>query len=179
MPKFWTSCVIMMCCLCIHSNDHCHRHREIKKFEKNQDRIHHLRAIAHERGAVGRSRLAEAAASEADRLEMPWLASNLPIKPPIYASVSQGGNTSAKVSNLSAVCEAAKAHPKLDVKEETRSLDVLNLKVGYAVDAQYALPHEVCPMGNAFGMLGAHWQRIIRDIAWLQNPIFHRTVSRL
>lgn len=116
------------------------RHREIKNFEKKQDRIQHLRAISKEKEAYGQLGIAEAAAAEADRLETPWLASNIPIRPPTYASVSHGKDTPAKtVSDPHTKATGA----TLDIRQETRSLDVLNLKVGYAVDAQYALPEEV------------------------------------
>jgi len=117
-------------------------HREVKKFEKKQSRIHNLREIAREKAASGHSRLAQAAATEADRLESPWLSSNTPVKPPSYACVSQGQATALKHVVYASI--RAPTEPNLDLKKETKKLDVLNLKVGYAVDAQYALPDEVC-----------------------------------
>jgi hypothetical protein len=91
--------------------------------------------------AKGDTRLANAAGGEAEKQQQPWLQRNLPVKPPPYASVSAGRPQHAKV-----VAYTGKGLPRddgLGLPTETHPMQVLTLKVGYAVDAQYALPSEV------------------------------------
>ena len=82
-----------------------------------------------------------AAGGEAERLQLPWLQRNVPVKPPAHASVSGGLPKQVKVVNYSG--DGLPRDDSLGLATETRSMSVLNFKVGYAVDAQYALPGEV------------------------------------
>lgn len=119
----------------------CCRHREQKKLEKQQQRLDHLQSIHHEAYEKGDTRLAEAAGGEAERLQRPWLQRNVPVKPPAYASVSGGMPKQVRVVDFAG--NELPRDDSLGLATETRRMSVLNFKVGYAVDAQYALPEEV------------------------------------
>ena len=124
------------------------RHAEQKKLEKRQNRIEHLQQIHHEAYAKGNARLAEAAGGEAERLQQPWLQRNVPIKPPSYASARQGKQQQVKVIKYDG--STLPKDKSLGLSTTTDSMDVLNFKVGYAIDAQYALPSEVLSPYRSF-----------------------------
>jgi hypothetical protein len=82
----------------------------------------------------------KAAQEEAEWHQKPWLERNLPVTPPPHAAVSETAPTAKKASYSLEDLAASGASSHRHV---TSKMDVLSLKVGYALDAEYALPDEV------------------------------------
>jgi hypothetical protein len=66
----------------------------------------------------------------------PWLERNIPVVPPPHAAVS-----TSEVTPKTAVFSAKDLASGR--RQETKKMEVLTLKVGFARDAIYALPEEV------------------------------------
>lgn len=82
-------------------------------------------------------------AARADGTHVPWLRRNLPVIPPPSVAVSalRRGPTPEKEFVFGAN-ELAASGLRRDASV-TKALEVLNMKVGNALDAQYALPEQV------------------------------------
>jgi hypothetical protein len=117
------------------------RHRLQKKLEKQQARLDYLKQAAQEAALSGSEVEAREAAERLKQFQQPWILRNMPVLPPSFASVSGGSSTTPKVAKLTS--EDIAERYRSGTSTETRKLDVLNFKVGYALDAQYALPEEV------------------------------------
>jgi hypothetical protein len=123
------------------------RHRGQKKIEKQQARVQCLVDAAAELSAKAETggcppAEAERAQQEAAWIQKPWLERNLPVSPPPHAAAA------AEAPNPRAVTytmEAFAASGASDMKRESKKMDVLSFKVGYSLDAEYALPDEVRP----------------------------------
>lgn len=114
------------------------RHQSQKRWEKWKAKVEYL-----EWKAAGNECDSEEAHTEAQREEAwfkkPWLERNLPVVPPPHAAAST--ECSSKVASYSAEDLAASA--RSGRHQETKKMDVLSFKVGYSLDAEYALPDEV------------------------------------
>lgn len=77
---------------------------------------------------------------EAAEYQRPWLERNVPVMPPPHVAAATAA-PDAKVASYTA--EDLTASARSGQRQETKTMDVLSLKVGYSRDAQYALPAEV------------------------------------
>lgn len=88
-------------------------------------------------------RQANLIAAKAAGTHVPWLRRNLPIMPPPSVAVSQGPTPEKEF--VFGASELAASGVRRDATV-TKSMDVLSMKVGNALDAQYALPDQVRPL---------------------------------
>ena len=75
-----------------------------------------------------------------DGIYKPWLQRNVPMKPPPSVAVSTS-TTPDKVWTYTK--EDLEAEGRGTFHREERQMDVLTMKIGFALDARYALPDQV------------------------------------